>query len=78
MCLWNDDTRSSPLLRGVQFTNNHVYFIVDSDYIYVKEVNRNGNILYWKGVAEHDNMYKEDHSIKIIHKQEEDYFKKIA
>ena len=64
--------------ESVEFRNNHVYFIVDSDYIYVKEVNRNGNILYWNCMAEHNNKYKEDHSIKIIHKYQQDYFKKIA
>ena len=66
--------------ESVGFRNNHVYFIVDMDYnyIYVKDFNRNGEIVYWNGIAEHNNKYKEDHSIKILHKNEQDYFKKIA
>ena len=52
---------------------------MDFDYIYVKEVNRNGDIVYWNynSVGKH-NKYKDDHSIKIIHKHQQDYFKKIA
>ena len=66
--------------ESVEFRKDHVYFIVDMDfnYIYVKEVDRNGDIVYWNGMAEHNNKYKEDHSIKIIHKHQQDYFKKIA
>ena len=66
--------------ESVESRNNHVYFIVDMDfnYIYVKEVNRNGDIVYWNGMAEYNNKHKEDHSIKIIRKNEQDHFKKIA
>ena len=66
--------------ESVEFRNDHVYFVVDIDfdYIYVKEVDRNGDIVYWDGMGKCNNKYKEDHSIKIIHKHEEDYFKKIA
>ena len=62
------------------FVNSHVYFVVDSDsnYLYIKKINRNGDIVYWNGMAEYNNKYKEDHSIKIIHKHQQDHFKKIA
>lgn len=65
---------------SVGFRNDHVYFIVDEDfnYIYVKDVNRNGDIVYWTGNFRSNNKYKEDHSIKVICKHEQDYFKKIA
>ena len=64
----------------VKSRNNHVYFVVDMDFnsIYVKEVDRNGDIVYWDGMGNYNNKYKEDHSIKTIHKHQQDYFKKIA
>lgn len=61
------------------FFNSHVYFVVDSDsnYLYIKKINRNGDIVPWSGCSSPYSKYPDDHSIWTLRCIEQDNFKKI-
>ena len=61
------------------FVNSHVYFVVDSDsnYLYIKKINRNGDIVPWFGCSSPYSKYPDDRSIWTLSCIEQYNFKKI-